>query len=61
MTWKRHQDCTRQEQEWDAMDSTPKVPLDFAKETRGKVVEFLEKVGAEWQMAATSLHDECRE
>ena len=36
----------------------PKIPLDVAKETREEIVEFLEKGGAEWQMAATSLHDD---
>ena len=28
--------------------------VDFTKETRGEIVEFLEK----WKMAATSLHDD---
>ena len=52
------QDCTMQKQEWDATDSTQKVPLDVTKETRGEIVEFLERGGAEWQMAATSVHND---
>ena len=30
---------------------------DFTKETRGEIVEFLERV-EQWQMPATSLHDD---
>ena len=41
---KRHPDCTKQKQERYATDSTRKFPLDLTKETRGEIVEFLEKV-----------------
>ena len=41
---------------WDSFH--PKVPLDLTKETRGEIVEFLEKSGAEWQVAATSRHND---
>ena len=36
----------------------PKVPLDLTKETRGEIVELLEKGGAEWQMAQTGLRND---
>ena len=36
----------------------PKVPMDLTKETRGEIVEFLEKVEQSGKMAATSLHDD---
>ena len=35
----------------------PKVPLDLTKETRGEIVELLDKL-EQWQMAATSLHND---
>ena len=34
----------------------PAIPLDFAKETRGEIVEFLEKVEQSGKVAAASLH-----
>ena len=36
----------------------PKGPLDLTKGTRGEIVEFLGECGAEWQIAATSLHND---
>ena len=38
----------------------PKAPssLDLTKETRGQVVELLEKGGTKWNVAATSLYDD---
>ena len=36
----------------------PEVPLELTRETRGEVVELLEKVEAVWEMAATSLHND---
>ena len=36
----------------------PKVPLDVTKETTGKVVDVVGEGGAEWKMAATSMHDD---
>ena len=36
----------------------PKVPLDFTKETRGENREVSREGGAEWPMAATTLHDD---
>ena len=35
-----------------------KIRLDVAKETRGEIVEFLDKSRAEWEMAAASLLDD---
>ena len=46
---------TKQRQESVALGFLPVVPLDLVEETRREVVEFLEKVGAGWEMAATSL------
>ena len=36
----------------------PKVPVDLTTETRGEVVEFLEKVEQSGKVAATSVHDD---
>ena len=36
----------------------PEVPLDLTKETRGEIVEFLEKVEQSGKVAATSMHDD---
>ena len=36
----------------------PKVPLDLTKETRGRNRGVLGESGTEWQMVATSLHDD---
>ena len=55
---KRHRDCTRQKLEWDATAFYPKVPLDLTKETKGEIVEFLEKVEhrGKWpQQACTTM------
>ena len=36
----------------------PKVPLDLTRETRGEIVECLERVEQSGKVAATSLHDD---
>ena len=36
----------------------PKVPLDLTKETREEIVAFLREGGAEWKVAATSMHND---
>ena len=36
----------------------PKVPLELTKETRGAILEFLEKVEQSGKMAATSMHSD---
>ena len=56
--WRMLRDCTRQKQELDVMVSIPKVPLDLTEETRGEIVEFLEKVeqSGKWpQQACTTM------
>ena len=67
MIWKRHQDCTRQKQEWEATDSTQESPeLDTRDERES--CGILGEGGTDWKMAATSLHhdvpldsEECHE
>ena len=36
----------------------PKVLLDLPEETRGEMVELLEKGGTKWNVAAACLHDD---
>ena len=36
----------------------PKVPVDLTKETTGKNDGIIGESGAEWQMAATSMHND---
>ena len=46
------------EQEWDVTASVPRVLMDLTNETRGKIVEFLEKVeqSVKWpQQACTTM------
>ena len=61
-TWTRQQRVPRPRQRWSAMAFHPKVPLDLTAETRGEVVDILEKVGAASFGNSSSLEEMgCRE
>ena len=59
MIWKKHLDCTKQKQACDATDSTRKIlPLGLDNRNRKGNRGVPGEGGTQWQMAATSLHED---
>ena len=58
MIWTNDRECTNQKTGVGCDGFHPKVDLDLTPETRGEIVEFLDKVEQTGRMAATNMHND---